>query len=491
MTLAVGPRTAVAVSLAPRHPVARVWLAQPRSAGELGDGASMELRLAQLRFPIPTVAKADWGVSDGHLDGIAARRLDLPAGLRKLRLALGEATVAVLSRGDTVLSTHWQGGAPFEELLDDGVGGVGGMADRLTLLHTRPGTDPYTVELLPRAATEEALVLSPGAPFERSLDRAGTLRIVLPETARGMSTSATVGSTLHVRSADSGDLRGDLQVVLLGRDGSVARGPDLPAGQGGVALVKHGPGLLLAWLGGPEDETAALWPAAEGTRPAPVKVALPASVPLSGRFAELALPGSGPRVLHLRTALPLATLLHRSGDSADEVVVHAEGGRLDAFLPPGEARLGLRSLAGAQLSGVAELTETPVTPIGEGLGPEVLLPTGGSRWFSFHVERNGPVGIGAHAGSDVVEIELYDRGGRRLPGPEGKSHGGVVRMPELTAGDYLLALRSPAGAAPVRARPALAGLVLPDSGPPADVIRKYLEEAGGEPAPESVPGSQP
>jgi hypothetical protein len=33
--------------------------------------------------------------------------------------------------------------------------------------------------------------------------------------------------------------------------------------------------------------------------------------------------------------------------------------------------------------------------------------------------------------------------------------------------------------------------VLPDTGPPADVIRKYLEEAGGEPAPESVPGSQP
>ena len=101
-----------------------------------------------------------------------------------------------------------------------------------------------------------------------------------------------------------------------------------------------------------------------------------------------------------------------------------------------------------------------------------------------------------HAGSDVVEIELYDRAGRRLPPPEGKStagknRGGVIQMPELTPGDYLLALRSPAGAAPVRARPALAGLVLPDTGPPADVIRKYLEEAGAEEAPESVPGSQP
>src|SRR5436305_509936 len=335
--MAVGARTAVAVGLAPRHPGARVW-----QAGGSG-GAAGERRLAQLRVPAPTAAKAGWGVLDGHLDGVTARRLDLPAGPRKLRLALGEATVAVLSHGDTVVSTHWQGGAPFEELLDDGGDNA---ADRLTLLHTRPGSDPFTVELLPRAATEEALALSPGAPFERSLDRAGTLRIVLPEMTRAN------GPTLHVRGAGS-------DAILLGRDGTVARGADLPAGRGGVALVRHGPGLLLAWLGGPDDETAALWPAG-AAQPVAVKVQPPASVPLSGRFAELALAGSGPRVLHLRTAEPLATLLHRADDKAGagEVEVHAEGGRLDAFLPPGEARLGLRSLAGAQLSGVAEVTET-------------------------------------------------------------------------------------------------------------------------------------
>src|SRR5262249_36025278 len=123
-------------------------------------------------------------------------------------------------------------------------------------------------------------------------------------------------------------------------------------------------------------------------------------------------------------------------------------------------------------------------------------PAGGSRWFSFHVARQGPVGIGAHAGSDVVEIELYDRAGRRLasPGPSVGPRGGVVRMPELAPGDYLLALATPAGAAPVVARPAAAGLVLPDTGPPAEVIRQYLEEAGAQAAPESSsqgPGSQP
>jgi hypothetical protein len=389
---------------------------------------------------------------------------------------LDEKTVAVLSHGDTVVSTLWQGGAPFEERLEDDA------ADRLTLLHVRPGADPFSVELLPRAEGEDLLTLPAGAPFERSLDRAGTLRLALP----GASGDAPGAATFHVRGAGA-------QAILLGRDGSVARGTDVPVGRGGVLLVQHGPGLLLAWLGAPGEETAALWPAADRAQK-PVRIEPPASVPLSGRFADLAVGGNGPRVLHLRTAEPVATLLHRAGDrddgSSDEVEVHRESGRLDAFLPAGEARLGLRSLAGAQLSGVAEITLTPVTAIGEGLGPEVLLPAGGSRWFSFHVDRPGPVGVGAHADSDVVEIELYDRGGRRLEGDPSSRRGGVVRLSDLKPGDYLLALRSPAGAAPVKARPAVAGLALPDTGPPADVIQKYLQEAGAE-APESVPGSEP
>ena len=282
--------------------------------------------------------------------------------------------------------------------------------------------------------------------------------------------------------------------MLLGRDGSVSRGTDVPVGRGGVLLVQHGPGLLLGWLGAAGEETAALWPVTDRAAK-PVRVEPPASVPLTGRLVDLALAGSGPRVLHLRTAEPVATLLHRADGSSDEVEVHRESGRLDAFLPPGDARLGLRALAGAQLSGVAEITLTPVTAIREGLGPEVLLPAGGSRWFSFHVDRQGPVGVGAHADSDVVEIELYDRGGRRLEaagsGSGAGDKGGVIRMSDLAPGDYLLALRSPAGAAPVKARPALAGLVLPDTGPPEDVIRQYLQEAGAAEAPESVPGSEP
>jgi hypothetical protein len=476
--MAVGPRTSVAVALEPRHPVARVWQAGAR---DIGSGETAELRLAQLRFPKPATEKAAWGVLDGKLEGSAARQFELPEGSRKIRLSLGEGTVAVLSHAGTVISTHWQGGAPFEERLDDNA------ADRLTLLHLRPGSDPFTVELLPRADGEEPLAFPAGAPFERSLDRAGTLRLTLPATS-SQGTNGT--STVHVRGAGSAET----ETVLLGRDGTVSRGADLPVGKGGVLLVRHGPGLLLAWLGAPGEETASLWPAS-GAGQSPVPVHPPMSVPLTGRFADLAVAGTAPRVLHLRAPEPIATLLRRAGDpvdgKADEVEVHRDSGKLDVFLPAGEARLGLRALAGAQLSGVAEITETPVTAITEGLGPEVLLPAGGSRWFSFHVDRPGPIGVGAHADSDIVEIELYDRSGHRLDEEPKTGKGGVIRMPELPPGDYLLALRSPAGAAPVKARPAVAGLVLPDTGPPADVIQQYLQDAGAETAPESVPGSEP
>src|SRR6185369_1415892 len=100
--MAVGPRTAMAVSLTSKRVVARVWQAG-RATSETGAGAIEEMRLAQLRFPAPTVVKAVWGVLDGKLEGITARQLTLPSGARKLRVSLGEGTVGVLSRGDTVV----------------------------------------------------------------------------------------------------------------------------------------------------------------------------------------------------------------------------------------------------------------------------------------------------------------------------------------------------------------------------------------------------
>jgi hypothetical protein len=134
----------------------------------------------------------------------------------------------------------------------------------------------------------------------------------------------------------------------------------------------------------------------------------------------------------------------------------------------------LRAFAGQRLTGTAELTATPVTAVEEGVGPETLLAPGRTKLFSFTVERPGPVGIGVRASADVVEAILMSEDGE----PIGR---GPVLMPTLDPGPYLLALTCPANAEPVRARPALVGLVPPGSGPPPDVIRRYLEQEPFEP----------
>jgi hypothetical protein len=134
----------------------------------------------------------------------------------------------------------------------------------------------------------------------------------------------------------------------------------------------------------------------------------------------------------------------------------------------------IRAVAGGTLHGSAEVTTTPVVPIGEGLGPEVLLGPGQSRLFSFEVSHRGLIGVGVRADADRVDVALLSSTGR----PLGR---GSMQMPTLEPGAYLLALSSPTDAAPVRARPAVVGLVPPDTGPSEDVVRQYVqasEESG-------------
>jgi hypothetical protein len=63
-------------------------------------------------------------------------------------------------------------------------------------------------------------------------------------------------------------------------------------------------------------------------------------------------------------------------------------------------------------------------------------------------------------------------------------------MVDLEPGDYLLALRAPADGPPVAARPALAGVVPPDTGPPEEVVRDYLRKAAEEEVPAEESGSE-
>jgi len=442
--MALGPGYAVAVALGPRRPAALLWAASPVDEPP-------EVRLQPWSFASPERERASGGAFDGSLDGVRARALALDSGPKRVHLALGEGMVAALSKDDEVESVHWAGGPPFVESIET-------QADRLTLLHIGEGEDRFSIEILPLAEADQEPSLSMGRAHERAHVRAGTQRIRVAATA--------APATLHVRGASG-------ESVFVGARGQVARGTDLPVDPGGgTLLVPHGPGWLLSWIDRPGEEAQGLW--AEERPAEVVAVKPPASVVLGGDARAFRVETAEPVMLHLRTAAPAATLLRRA-EGPPDVEVHASGAVRDAYLPAGGAELLLRALAGGTLSGIAEITTTPVTPIGEGLGPEVLLAPGATRLFSFTVAREGPVGVGVRASADVVQTTLLTSAGRSLGS-------GVVQMPTLTAGTYLLALHAPEDASPVRARPAIAGLKTPDTGPPEEVIRQYLEPQEAPPS---------
>ena len=437
---AVGKQTALAVHLAPRRPVALVWRAAE------GDGA-IETRIESQAFLPSAQAELDYGQTDGALSGRRAVRLELPRGSKQLQLALDAGLVAVVSTDASIESVHWLDDQPFVETTYTG-------ARHLTLLHTRETESRYAIELLPVAKDAAPATVSPDAAFESHVGRAGRLRLSVP--------GAPGRRQLHVRGHGA-------QPLLVSTYGRVLRGPDLRLGdgEGGTLVVPHAAGLLLAWSR--PDGPASLMPWPETEKQKPQKLDLPASAALSGRSVAFAIRSNVPVMLHLRTGAALATRLETAGQPAT-IDVFSEGASLDAFLPDGRAVLGLRALAGATLSGTAELTTTSVTRMEEGLGPEVLLAPGATRLFSFQVTRPGPVGVGVRASAEIVEATLMRGDGRRV--------GSGTQMPTLEPGTYLLSLHVPGDGETVRARPAVVGLVPPATGPPEEIVRQYIESYG-------------
>ncbi len=454
--MAVGARSAAAVSLAAKRPVAVAWAAAD-------SGGPIEVRLVQQSFDAPAVETAAFGEREGSISGFEAKAFGLPGGTKRLRLTLGGGIVGVLSNGDDVESVHWTGGTTVDETVET-------AATRLTLLHVQKQADRFSLEMLPVTPEESSPALAAGAPYEHRHTTGGTLRLQVAPYKVG-----PVGRfTLHVRTAGTGlpDAGDSAKPVLVENGGEVKRGNDLPLGMdGGTIAIAHPPGLVLAWVDQPGEEARDLW--GEGDGGAAKDVTPPAVVPLSGRTQVLRLSLAAPSLVHLRAAAPVLTRLRR-GQEAPEVDLHPSGCVLDAFVPAGAAEIALRSVAGGMLTGTAELTASPVNPVGEGLGPPTMLPPGGSRAFSFATTRKGEVGIGVRASSDLVDCRLLDAKGKQLGS-------GLVQMANLDPGTYLVVLRVPEGGRPAVVRPAIVGIEPPGTGPPEEVIRSYLEKAGLRP----------
>lgn len=418
------------------HAAAAVGLVQGRGSAVVwlpaGGRADVSLRLRS--YPRPAAEAAAFGTLAGALSGVQARAYVLPAGPKRIRIAASPGIVAAAADGESVRGVYWAGTESLAETFQT-------TARTLYVLHAGEQEDRYTVEVLP---AESATALTPGERFEERLPRAGTRRLKVS----GPGALQISGAARSLR--------------FVSADGRIQSGDVLEVGaSGGTLWILHGPGVVsVAWR--------------EGTRGAPIAgrpVWLPARLDLEGSSQAF------------RVTLGEPVLLRVASEAGAEVRVTAGdhttarlqplGGVLAQYLPAGSATVELRALAGGGLSGALELTSTTLTPLEEGLGPELLLPPGGAHAFRFSLSRDGSIGVGARAEPDTVQVELLDASGS----PLGQ---GTVQMHTLKAGDYVLVVRAPADGWPVRVRPAVVGVLRPPTGPPEEVIRRYRDMAKTE-----------
>ena len=402
-----------------------------------GDDAALRLRLRRHELtPQPEVA-VDQAFA-GMLPPHAAVKLRLSAGLKRLdaSLAPGGALVAGWQPADAVADTvtAWAGPTALSRSL------TGGWTDAL-LVNT--GDEPAPAALSVTAAAEPATLAS-GGMFRRFFGAGGSF--VLPLAAKA-------GQRLL--------LAGDATASVQRPDGQVRQGRVIVLDGPASAVVTHGAGPLALWIEGPGVSP---WAAA-----APRDVALPQRVTLDQEAMALRLSPGAPVLLRLASTGPAILAV-----GAEPPVLFGKGVALARYLPAGETTLRLLSPQDGKLSGTLELSGTPVTEVGEGLGAAVAIPPGGAAVFGFTVTAAGPIGLGVRADPDRVAVRLLDERGETL-------QRGVSMLRRLEPGHYLLEASVPPDAPTTLARPAVLGIVPHPNPPPPEIVRGLLLAAGFAP----------
>ncbi len=402
-----------------------------------GDGSPLEVRVRAVTLDRPAAAKVVDGAYDARVEPGRSVTVELPAG-HAPHITLGAGLAAVAGDG-----VAWAADGPSSA--------TPGPVRRVTLIN--PGTAPGPVRLIAVEDDRPPPAVTADTPFEMTATRRGELRV------------AVAAADARLRLAGAVD-----HATFVDPRGRIGPAEGAATQQGGTLVLHHAAGPVLAWLAPADGRPIGPW----GVAGAPgVTIERNTRVPLRGGSVVARVALGGPAMLHLKLPAPFAAVA-RPTDGAERVELRPGGGRLDLWLPTGEGVVQLRGLAGAPLWGAAEATISRPTPIGEGPGPEILLAPGEARPFRFEVDREAAIGIGVRAAADRVEATLLDARGA----PIGE---GPVQMPKLTPGAYVLVLRLPVDAAPVTARPALAGVEPPSDGPPDAVVRKYLRLSGRTP----------
>ena len=406
-----------------------------------GDGRAGDVDVRLVTAEKVVSELAGWGGHDLSLNPSHGVELQLPEGQKLLQLTLSKGLATALDDGkvfwarsqnrQVTLSTD------SSSILIQDLGGEGGAAAVVSL------------------PSSTGLELEWGHPWERPMERAGSVVLTVPALHQPLD--------FKVLGAED--------AVWRGVDGVVDRGTSLRLGPspGGHLTLKHGVGWLAARLAGTETGSGGesqkdLGFVAEVGLARPISP--PARVELSGN-SRWQIETTEPVVLHLQSPGPVAAWVD-NGSSRTQAGVFPRGMGIHLPTEPGVTELLVRGLGGQELSGFLEVRSSPVVEIGEGIGPEVLLKPGETRFYRFVVGESGTVGFGARAESGEVEGWLLDRSGTVL----GQ---GAVQMAELEAGEYFFALSLGVDELPVRVRPAVVGLEGPGNGPPPEVIEDYLK----------------
>ncbi|MTJ79762.1 MAG: hypothetical protein F8N37_01890 [Telmatospirillum sp.] len=446
-TMAFGPGVAAAVlpdaarpgMAGPDAPLVRLWRAD-RAGGEL------PLTLRQIAYPTVAARSLSFGITDETLE--TATRFSLPAGPKRLRLALPPLAVAALLDGSTVVRALWSGETPAAVEADSGAGTL------LVLATGGPG-GRLSVSLAPGLTGDDAgRTIAPGGLAPLWSANAGDQLVEVASGAEGAK-----GLLLRLSGAVG-------QAMLMARDGTLVTGTDLPVTDDAVLLLSRPAGLATLWLDRSGQDGGQAWPplaalAGADRPPGPGRVAL------SGASVFWRFETPEPALLHVATGSPVMAGLRRPA-GLPELSVWGQGGALHAFLPAGTSLLGLRPLTGGGLAGAADVATSMPQPLTEGLGPKVRLAPGDARLFRFDLDRPAPIGVGVRGSADSARVRLLDAGGATLAE-------GVVAMTTLGAGRYYLLVENRPDGVPADLQPALVGIRPPDQGAPPDVKRHYWD----------------
>lgn len=365
----------------------------------------------------------------------------LPGGNMRLLVDMAPGT-AVVARGRTGDDTQtvWSGSVSASYALE-------GPWEEVLLLNTDTVARPVSYQVVPLEG--EVTGLRGDHPWKQFFGAAG---------ARVKPVEARPGQRLVI----AGDARGD----FLSQDGQIRSGTRIDMNGPGTLTLHHGVGPVAVWL---EGEGATPWPVP--LTPQPVQV--PQSIPLTGDAMALSLSLPTAVLLHVRSSAPVIGALSH-GDVPISPTLFPAGADYHRYLPAGDSQLRLMSAHNGPLSGTLDLTSTPVILVTEGIGTPVVVAPGGSVVFGFTMSKTGRAGIGVRAEPDVVSVRVLDDMGTEIGT-------GIAQLLDLKAGQYLLEARVPAHVGTTVIRPTVVGVDFRPNGPPADVVRTYLDLAGQVP----------